>query len=102
MAVDATYSIPQAPNIFKTEAPIRINMSKILYAVHRLGPRECRRQIISILPSLTESVKTAFNSRGTNFALDEFDICGTVHHHSINKNNQREAACIIRLYYALW
>ena len=28
------------------------------------------------------------------------DICGTVHHHSINKNNQRDAACSIRLYYA--
>jgi len=48
MAVDATYIIPQAPSIFKPEAPIR--MSKIIYAVHRLGPRECRRQIISILP----------------------------------------------------
>ena len=33
---------------------------------------------------------------------DEFDICGIVHHHSINKNNQRDAACSIRLYYALW
>ena len=31
-----------------------------------------------------------------------FYICGTVHHHSINKNNQRDAACSIRLYYALW
>ena len=31
-----------------------------------------------------------------------FDICGTVHHHSINKNNQRDAACSSRLYYALW
>ena len=31
-----------------------------------------------------------------------FDICGTVHHHSFNKNNQRDAACSIRLYYALW
>ena len=55
MAVDATYSIPQAANIFKPEALKR--MSKIIYAVHRLGPWECRRQVISILPSLTKSVK---------------------------------------------
>ena len=32
----------------------------------------------------------------------QFDICGTVHHHSINKNNQRDAACSLRLYYVLW
>ena len=37
-----------------------------------------------------------------NIKMDEFDICGTVHHHSINKNNQRDAACSIRLYYVLW
>ena len=30
------------------------------------------------------------------------DICGTVHHHSINKNNQRDAACSLFLYYVLW
>ena len=29
-----------------------------------------------------------------------FYICRTVHHHSINKNDQRDAACSIRLYYA--
>ena len=34
--------------------------------------------------------------------IGDFDICGTVHHHSINKNNQRDAACSIRLYYPLW
>jgi hypothetical protein len=61
MAVDATYSILQAPKIFKPETPIPINTTNILYAVHRVGPRECRRQMISILHSLTKSVKTAFN-----------------------------------------
>jgi hypothetical protein len=64
MAVHATYSIPQVRNIFIPKASIRTNMSKIIYAVHRLGSRECRRQIISILPSLTKRVKTAFNSIG--------------------------------------
>ena len=29
-----------------------------------------------------------------------FDICRTVHHHSINKNDQRDAAWSIRLHYA--
>ena len=32
----------------------------------------------------------------------EIDICGTVHHHSINKNNQRDAVCSLCLYYVLW
>ena len=32
----------------------------------------------------------------------QLDICGTVHHHSINKNNQRDAACSLCLYYVLW
>jgi hypothetical protein len=41
MAVDASFSIPQALNIFKPDAAICIKMSKILYAVHRLGPQEC-------------------------------------------------------------
>ena len=40
--------------------------------------------------------------REVDINLDEFDICGTVHHHSINKNNQRDVACSIRLYYVLW
>lgn len=70
MALDATFNIPQAPNIYKPEAPIPINMSKIFYRVHGLGPRECRRQRISILPSLTKSVKTASNSRGNPLSLD--------------------------------
>ena len=29
-----------------------------------------------------------------------FDICGTVHHHLIDKDNQRDAACSVCLYYA--
>ena len=32
--------------------------------------------------------------------VKHFDICGTVHHHSINKNHQRDAAWSIRHYYA--
>jgi hypothetical protein len=59
MAVDATVNIPQAPNKLKLEEP-RILMSKILYAVRRLGPWK----IISILPSLITSVKTVLASRG--------------------------------------
>ena len=34
------------------------------------------------------------------FIRETFDICGTVHHHSINKNDQHDAAWSIRLYYA--
>ena len=30
----------------------------------------------------------------------KFDICGTVHHHLINKDDQRDAACSICTYYA--
>ena len=30
----------------------------------------------------------------------QFDICGTVHHHSVDKNDQRDATWSIRLFYA--
>ena len=45
---------------------------------------------------------TVSSSGVTNEGINEFDICGTVHHYSINKNNQFDAARSIRLYYVLW
>ena len=69
MAVDATYSISQAPNILKPEAPTRINMSKIFYAVPRLGPRGMSTANNFHSALTARGAKTAFNSTGNQLCF---------------------------------